>query len=129
MRVDVELEDIEAMRLEVGIDDISLRDDIRALRAGDLVKLTAKVANRPPPGEPLLVRVTRVGARAFHGKLTHAARLSRLAAGSAVRFTAAHVHSVVKEPADAPSPPRRWPAGRGAAASAARAALTTKEIG
>ena len=58
-------ENIEAMRLEAGMSSISLREDIRKLRAGDLVKLTARVSSRPPPGESLLVRVTSVGGGPF----------------------------------------------------------------
>src|SRR5262245_36925121 len=95
MRARVELEDIEAMRLAAGIHDISLREDVRGLRAGDLVRLTARRGNRPPPGEALLVRVTSVTGGALRGRLTRAARASRLPADTLLTFAAAHVHSVV----------------------------------
>jgi hypothetical protein len=97
MRARVELENIEEMRLQAGIDDVGLREEVRRLRAGDFVKLTARVGARPPPGDPLLVRVTSVGGGVIRGKLAGGARLSRLKAGSLLIFTAANVHSVTSQ--------------------------------
>src|SRR5258708_6931518 len=41
MRHHIELENIEDMRREAGIDDVELREEIRGLRVGDSVRLTA----------------------------------------------------------------------------------------
>ena len=113
MKTRVELENIEAMRLEAGIHDVGLQEDVRRLRAGDVVRLTARDRNRQPPGESLLVRVTSVAGGALRGRLTHAARASQLAAGTLLTFAAAHVHSVVS----------RGEAGRSSGTSAGRLAL------
>ncbi|HMF11752.1 MAG TPA: hypothetical protein VKE94_05580 [Gemmataceae bacterium] len=40
----VEIENIEARRHQVGIDDVVLREDIRGLAVGDLVKFTLPAA-------------------------------------------------------------------------------------
>jgi len=92
------LENIEEMRRLVGIEDDELRDAIRGIRVGDLVRLTFLVG-AAARGETLLVRITDVRDGAYRGKLAGTpappAGLSGLRAGSLVAFAAAHIHSVV----------------------------------
>ena len=98
MRKPVEIENIEAMRCSEGIDNVELREEIRGLAVGDIVRLT--FLNGPPPKEEtLLVRITDIQGLAFQGKLTRRpkqAGLSVLRAGADVAFTAAHIHSLPK---------------------------------
>jgi hypothetical protein len=95
----VGIENIEEMRRREGIDDVELRQAIRGLAAGDLVRLTFLGGGQPTAGETVLVRVTRVRGGAFRGELAQSpcsAGLSGLRAGSPVAFTAAHIHSLPK---------------------------------
>ena len=92
----IEIENIEAMRLEQGIDDDQLRLEIRALRVGDFVRITL-LSDKNPVGAGV-VRLTQVRGNAFRGKLVKkpaALRTPRLRAGDVLVFTAAHIHSVV----------------------------------
>lgn len=98
MRHAIVIENIEALRRAVGIEDVELRGEIRGLRAGDVVRLTF-LAQAPPGSETLRVRITRVQRGTFRGRLADAplsAWLSDLRLGSLVRFTSSHVHSVVR---------------------------------
>lgn len=93
----LEIENIEALRRSVGIDDVELRGAIRQLRAGDLVNLTLLASDMPAAGETLSVRITSIQGTAFRGKLVHrptSLRLSHLRAGSPVSFTRDHIHSI-----------------------------------
>ncbi len=97
MPVPVELEDIEAMRREAGIDDGELRRDVRGLQVGNSVRLTARLGSRPFPGVGLLVRITSIRGGVFRGRVTRGAAapdLARLRAGALLTFTANHIHSV-----------------------------------
>jgi hypothetical protein len=97
----VEFENIEEMRRQAGIEDVELRESIRALRVGDYVRLTPLTGGHSSPGHTLLARITRIENGGFRGKLAGraASPLRRgLRVGSAVAFTAAHIHSVVKGP-------------------------------
>jgi hypothetical protein len=97
MRDPIELEDIEAMRREVGIDDAELRRDVRRLQVGSSVRLTARLGARPFPGVGLLVRITSIQGSVFRGRVTRGAEapgLARLRAGALLTFTANHIHSV-----------------------------------
>src|SRR6266542_6046203 len=99
MRNPVEIENIEEMRRQEGIDDVELWEEIGGLRVGDFVKLTLLAGGRPSAGETVLVRITSIRGPALRGKLADqpaSPGLSRLRAGSAVVFTAAHIHSVAK---------------------------------
>jgi hypothetical protein len=101
MRDSVAIENIEEMRRLEGIEDVELRRAIRALRAGDFVKLTLLTGPTPFSGETLLVRITRIQGDAFRGKLAEqpaSARLSQLRCGSSVVFTRHHIHSIPKGP-------------------------------
>jgi len=93
----VEIEDIEELRRQQGIDDVELRVGIRGLKAGDFVNLT--FMNGTATSETLAVRITSIRGSVFRGKL--AARptskgLSRLRIGSALIFTPTHIHSLHK---------------------------------
>src|ERR1700687_1525629 len=99
MRHTVEIENIEEMRRREGIEDVELRNAIRGLAGGDVVKLTFLTGVTPNAGETLRVRITRIEDGEFRGKLgsTPAANtLSNLRAGSSIAFTTAHIHSLVK---------------------------------
>jgi hypothetical protein len=94
MQKPVEFENIEELRRLVGIDDVELRQAIRGLRVGDLVRLTLLSGESRSSGEPLLVRITRIRGPAFRGKVANAPRPSGLQAGACLAFTAAHIHSL-----------------------------------
>lgn len=97
-----EMENIEELRREEGIDDVELRLGIRTLKAGDFVRVTF-LANTES-FETLLVRITSIRGSAFRGKLVKkpaSSSLRRLDAGAAISFTTAHIHSLLKR-ADEP---------------------------
>jgi hypothetical protein len=94
----VEIENIEEMRRQEGIDDVELRVEIRGLKVGDFVKLTLLIGTTS--FETLLVRITRIRGSAFRGKLVNrptASGLSKLDAGAPIAFTTAHIHSLLKK--------------------------------
>jgi len=100
MRPAIEIEDIEEKRRQAGIDDVDLRQEIRGLRVGDVVKLTFMAG--PHVFETLPVRITSMRGLAFRGTLAHkatAAGLSTVRVGSSVVFTAAHIHSLPRKAA------------------------------
>ena len=117
MRNPVRIEDIEGMRRQAGIDDVELREEVRRLEIGDLVKLTFLTSINSFGGETLVVRVTQIHGRTFRGKLLNrpvSAGLRALRAGSSVGFTAAHIHSVAGKSGPAqPRGRRRRVAARG----------------
>ncbi len=101
MRYPIEIENIEAMRRREGIEDVELWEEIRALRVGDMVKLTFLAG--PQASETLLVRITSIRGSALRGKLTNrptSKGLSRLRAGLSVTFTTAHIHSLPRKAAN-----------------------------
>ena len=94
----VEIEDIEAMRQQVGIDDVELREAVRGLRSGDVVRLTLVMA-APAARETVRVRITGARGPTFLGRLADSPTSPGLAAlrtGTRVTFRAAHIHSVAK---------------------------------
>jgi hypothetical protein len=102
MRNSIVVEDIQGMRLREGIDDAELREEIGGLAIGDFVKLTLLTRTGSYAGETLLVRITRIRGSLFCGVLAESPTgrgLSKLRAGSPVRFTTAHIHSVRKRQA------------------------------
>lgn len=105
MRSRVVIEDIEAVRREQGINDDELREQLRGLRVGDLVRITL-LCGAAAGGETVPVRITRVRGSALRGELTRkpaSSALSGLRAGSPVAFAAAQVHSLAdRHPAAAP---------------------------
>lgn len=97
MRVRLQIQDIEDMRRRVGIDDADLREAIRGLRAGALVRLTLLAGVPGAVGETLLVRITSLREGTFRGKLASrpaSAGLSGLRVGRRLAFTASHIHSL-----------------------------------
>jgi hypothetical protein len=112
MRNPVEIEDIEDLRRREGIDDAELRETVRGLAGGDLVRLTLLPAGmKGGTGETLLVRITSIRDSVFRGKLVDrptSPGLSNLEVGSVLVFTATHIHSVPKGAAG-PSRLRRRP--------------------
>ncbi len=103
MRARVEIQNIDEMRLEAGIDDVDLRSEIRGLHVGDLVNLTFLAGTTTC--ETLPVRITSINGLTFRGKLADgpaASALSQLHVGSSVAFAASHIHSVVKRRAASP---------------------------
>lgn len=98
----IQIEDIEELRRQEGIDDVELRVAIRGLTIGAFVKLTFLSGTTPSAGETLPVRITQIRGSTFRGKLFAkpvSASLSELCVGSPVVFTAAHIHSVAKKQA------------------------------
>jgi hypothetical protein len=88
----VEIENIEEMRRQEGIDDVELRMEIRELKAGDHVRLT--ISSGAKFHGTVLVRITQIRGSAFRGKLVKKA--SSVPAGGLMTFTTAHIHSVHK---------------------------------
>jgi hypothetical protein len=92
----VEIEDIEALRQQVGIDDVELREAVRGLRPGDVVRLTLMTA---AARETVRVRITGARGPEFLGRLADGPTspgLAALRAGARLTFRAAHIHSVAK---------------------------------
>lgn len=107
MRRHIQIENIEEMRRQQGIDDIQLRKEIQGLAIGGLVRLTLLNDTKATVAETLVVRITSIKGRAFRGKLTDGAvhsSLAQLRAGSAVIFAAEHIHSLAKPPLPAGVP-------------------------
>ncbi len=73
----VEFENIEEMRSAAGIDDAELRNAVRNLQVGDLVKLTLRTIGGTFPGESLLIRITSIKGDVFRGKLAQSKRVVR----------------------------------------------------
>jgi hypothetical protein len=99
MRRTIVIEDIEGMRRRVGIDDVELREEIRGLRVGDLVKITLLTGTTPRASETVPVKITDLGGYSFRGRLAGrptSPGLSGLRPGFLVAFTAAHIHSLPK---------------------------------
>lgn len=93
----IAIENIEEIRRREGIDDVELREDIRGLAPGDLVKVS--LLTGATTVETLTVRVTSIRGRAFRGKLAVrplSKSLAQLRAGSPITFTADHIHSLPK---------------------------------
>jgi hypothetical protein len=93
----VQIENIDQMRRQQGIDDVELRAEIRRLEVGDLVSLTLLTGIGSSAGETVQVRITSITGVAFRGKLVTrpvSAGLEHLRVGSYVVFTAAHIHSI-----------------------------------
>ena len=66
----VEIQNIREMRLRRGIDDLGLRDEIRSLAIGSVVRLTLVTGPEPFTGAALLVRITHISGHRFQGELT-----------------------------------------------------------
>ena|SRR5216684_8726321 len=95
----VEIENIEEMRRREGIVDVELRNEIRALQTGDLVRLTLVISAKSLASETVFVRITSIRGDEYRGKLANrpaCTGLSNLRVGTPVTFTKAHIHSLPK---------------------------------
>lgn len=93
----VQIENIDELRLREGIDDVELKNAIRHLKAGDLVKLTLLVGAKAC--ETQVVRITSIHGDTFRGTLMTRPLASGFAAirvGARLVFTAMHIHSIPK---------------------------------
>jgi hypothetical protein len=91
----VVLEDIESIRQEQGIDDVTLHHEISSLHRGDSVKLT--LVTGPATSETIMVCITSIRGTAFRGKLTGipaAKSRAKIKMGAIIAFRATHIHSV-----------------------------------
>jgi hypothetical protein len=96
VRPAVLIENIVGMRRRAGIDDADLRDAIRRLEVGNLVRVTLR-ADQSASWEVVAVRITEIGAAGFRGVLAGrptAKGLSSLGSGFALGFTSDHIHSI-----------------------------------
>jgi hypothetical protein len=112
----VEIEDIDDMRRRVGIDDVELWTAVRGLRTGDYVRLTFLGGVGSATAETLRVRITRIRGTDFRGNLADKPAfrgLSGLRVGSAVTFTASHIHSLTAGPGSSEQPAQRRTRGAG----------------
>jgi hypothetical protein len=99
MQNPVRIENIEELRRREGIDDAELREDVRALGLGHLVRVTLLTDDPSFAGETVVVRLTGINGSVFRGTLAGrpaAKGLHNLRAGSPVAFTTAHIHSLPK---------------------------------
>ena len=90
------IENIDEARKREGIDDVVLRNEIIRLKAGDHVRLSVSSDGRQ--FEMLSVRITSLKGTAIRGKLLENPRsrsLGTLVVGSAMKFAAGQVHSIV----------------------------------
>src|SRR4051812_10934160 len=97
MQNPVDIENIEELRRQEGIDDVELRVAVRGLKAGDLVNLSFMTG--ATTSGTLAVRITSIRGSAFRGKLAAAPSskgLSQLHVGSTLIFTQTHIHSLHK---------------------------------
>src|SRR5438445_9289227 len=92
----VHIENIQEMRRQEGIDDVELREEVRGLAVGDLVRVTLLPGTGPSAAETLRVQITAITGDTFRGKLVsrpRSAGLEQLGVGSLIVFSAAHIHS------------------------------------
>ena len=97
MRPAIEIENIEELRRQEGIDDVELRAAIRDLEAGDFVKLTF-VTGRTT-FETVVVRITSIRGHEYRGKLAGkpaSKSLSSLSDGKGIVFRSVHIHARTK---------------------------------
>jgi hypothetical protein len=94
----MEIENIGQMRLQAGIEDNGLHQDIRKLEFGDLVLLTLLCGDAARASETWEVHITAIRGCAFRGKLVKpiSARAARQRAGKRIAFRAIHIHSLPK---------------------------------
>jgi hypothetical protein len=96
MRECVEIENIEEMRLQAGIEDVELRQDIRKLAIGDFVVLTLLSGDGTRTSETWEVRITAIRGSAFRGKLAKPLGPARQQTGTRIAFRSTHIHSLPK---------------------------------
>jgi hypothetical protein len=97
MRNTMEIENIEDLRRQEGIEDIELQDEIRRLRAGDFIRLT--LLDGVKSFHTVVVRITSIKGSNFRGKVAKSpppATPPPVPVGSPITFTTAHIHSIPK---------------------------------
>src|SRR5437764_13666100 len=102
MRDAVRIEEIEEMRCQQGIDDGELREQIRGLVVGSLVKLTLLSGAEPFTGRVVLVRITSIRGWSLRGKVLRESGSTGdprgtpgdLPGGALLSFTTAHIHPI-----------------------------------
>lgn len=97
MQNSIQIENIEERRRVVGIEDDVLREGIRQLETGNLVRLTLLTDTVSPGGETVLVRITSINGATFRGKLVSrpiSTGLRWLEAGARINFARSHIHSL-----------------------------------
>lgn len=97
MKSPIDLEDIDSMRLQLGVDDVDLRDRIKQLVVGDCVRLT--FLSTIKGNHTLMVRITSAKNGAFRGRLLQVPvkmAPSALRVGILIPFAAEHIHSIVR---------------------------------
>ena len=95
----VQIENIEAMRRQQGIEDVELREVVSRLVVGDVVVLTLLSGTDGSAGETVRVRITSIKGSVFRGKLLSkpfSVGLKPLRVGAPLAFSASHIHSVPK---------------------------------
>lgn len=94
----LKLENIEALREQVGIVDIELENEIRRLQVGDHVKVTFLTSNGSFQSNTVLVRITSVQNSSYRGKLLEKIDVGKVALkrGTVVKFDHRHIHSITK---------------------------------
>jgi hypothetical protein len=93
----IPIEEIGALRRQLGIEDIELHAQVGRLRVGDLVRLTFLPAEPTGPGETLDVRITSIRYDRYRGRLVGRpvrVALARLRPGVLIGFTEGQIHSV-----------------------------------
>lgn len=93
------IENIEELRTENGIEDTELRQAIRTLCVGDIVRLTLLKDPAPSGGEVVEVRITRIEGRNYRGKLVAGPTspgLADIPSGMSIAFTWHQIHSLAK---------------------------------
>jgi hypothetical protein len=98
MQKQIEIENIEELRLQEGIDDVELRTEIQRLGLRCLVNLT--FVGGAHSSETLTVQITKIDGACFRGKLVEKPKttgLSQLVPGSVIAFCRDQIHSICKQ--------------------------------
>ncbi len=99
MRSRVEIENIEEMRRQEGIEDTELWKAIYTLRVGDFVRVTLVADTVPAARETLRVRITSIAPGALRGRLADqpaAGSLAKHRRGALLNFSPNHIHSITE---------------------------------
>jgi hypothetical protein len=94
----MEIENIGQMRLQAGIEDNELHQDIGKLKIGDFVLLTLLCGDAARASETWEVRITAIRGCVFRGKLAKpiSAGAARQRTGKLIAFRSTHIHSLPK---------------------------------
>ena len=98
----MQLQDIEKMRQQEGIEDPELCAQIARLKRGAFVNLTILAGPAEEWGETVRVRITSIRGDSFRGKLASRPRActsAGLEIGAPINFRRGHIHSLSRGPA------------------------------